>query len=179
MALFGPTDKELKATAKKEYEKAIALKGDSRKEDAYRMRIALRARGHIDKLFVEAAQKAEKFNDVAMMCIAEGKPAPEPPKPSNYLKLITASGEVWSYLPEEYANVVFKYGMLYQGMNVSGPKAVAQIQKISDAIGIELRLQNSLMALEFLRIQLAEEGIDVDAEIAALDLGDEDSLEEV
>ena len=75
MALFGPSDKELKATAK-EYDKGISLKGDSRKEEAYRMRIALRARGHVDKLFLEAAQKAEKFNDIAMMCIAEGKPAP-------------------------------------------------------------------------------------------------------
>ena len=58
MALFGPSDKELKATAKKEYDKAIALQGDSRKEDAYRMRIALRTRGHIDKLFVEASTKS-------------------------------------------------------------------------------------------------------------------------
>ena len=79
MALFGPTDKELKATAKKEYDKGVSLKGDSRKEDAYRMRIALLARSHIDKLFVEAAQKSEKFNYIAMMCIAEGQHAPEPP----------------------------------------------------------------------------------------------------
>jgi hypothetical protein len=179
MALFGPTDKELKATAKKEYDKAVSLKGDSRKEDAYRMRIALRARGHIDKLFVEAAQKAEKFNDIAMMCIAEGKPAPEPPKPSNFMKLVTASGEVWSYLPEEYASIVFKYGMLYQGMNVSGPKAIAQVQKMSDAIGIELRLETPLIALEFLRVQLEEEGVDVEAEIAALEPDDGDDLDEV
>ena len=94
MALFGPSDKELKATARKEYDKGVSLKGDSRKEEAYRMRIALRARGHVDKLFLEAAQKAEKFNDIAMMCIAEGKPAPEPPKPSNFIKLMTARGNL-------------------------------------------------------------------------------------
>ena len=179
MALFGPTAKDLKATAKKEFNKAVSLKGDSRKEVVYRMRIALRARGHIDKLFVEAAQKAEKFNDIAMMCIAEGKPAPEPPKPSNFMKLVTASGEVWSYLPDEYASIAFKYGMLYQGMNVSGPKAIAQVQKISDAIGIELRLENPLIALDFLRVQLAEEGVDVEAEIAALEPDDGDDLYEV
>ena len=113
MALFGPSDKDLKATAKKEYEKAVALTGDSRKEDAYRMRIALRTRGHIDKLFVEAAQKAEKFNDIAMMRIAAGKPAPEPPKPSNFIKLMTASGDVWSYLPEEYSSIVFKLSLIH------------------------------------------------------------------
>ena len=179
MALFGPTDKELKATAKKEYDKAVALKGDTRKEDAYRMRIALRARGHIDKLFVEAAQKAEKFNEIAMMCVAEGKPTPEPPKPSSFMKLVTASGEVWSYLPDDYAAIVFKYGMLYQGMNMSGPKAIALVQKISDAIGLELHLEQPLVALEFLRVQLEEEGVDVEAEIAALELGDGDDLDEV
>ncbi len=179
MALFGPSDKDLKSTAKKDYEKAAALTGDSRKEDAYRMRIALRARGHIDKLFVEAAQKAEKFNDIAMMCIAEGKPAPEPPKPSNFIKLMTASGEVWSYLPEEYSSIVFKYGMLYQSMNVSGPKAIAYVQKVSDAIGDELQLQQPLIALEFLRVQLEDEGIDVGAEIAALEPDQGDDLDEV
>ena len=179
MALFGPSDQELKATARKEYDKGVSLKGDSRKEEAYRMRIALRARGHVDKLFLEASQKAEKFNDIAMMCIAEGKPAPEPPKPSNFIKLMTASGEIWSYLPDEYAIIVFKYGMLYQGMKVSGPKAIAQVQKISDAIGIELQLRQPLVVLEFLRLQLKEEGIDVDAEIAALEPNDGDDLEEV
>lgn len=58
MSLFGPTEKELKADAKKEFDKAAALKGDSRKEDAYRMRIALRVRAHIDKLFVEEIGRA-------------------------------------------------------------------------------------------------------------------------
>ena len=73
MPIFGPNEQQLKENAKKDYEKAVALKGDSRKEDAYRMRIGLRVRGHIDKLFVEAAQKAEKFNDIAMIHIAQGK----------------------------------------------------------------------------------------------------------
>ncbi len=179
MPIFGPNEQQLKENAKKDYEKAVALKGDSRKEDAYRMRIGLRARGHIDKLFVEAAQKAEKFNDIAMIHIAQGKPAPKPPKPPNFMKLLTASGEVWSYLPEEYSVLVFKYGMLYQGMNMSGPKAILQVQKIVDSITTELKLPNPLVTLEFLRTQLAEEGMDVDAEIAALQTDDGADLEEV
>ena len=178
MALFGPSEKDLKADAKKEFDKAVSLQGDSRKEDAYRMRIALRARAHIDKLFVEAAEKAERYNEVVMLNIAEGKPSPEPPKASNYMKLMTASGEVWSYIPEEYADIVFKYGMLYQGMNASGPKAIDKVQKICNAISMELKLEQILTALEFLRIQLQEEGVDVEAEIAALepDLDEDDEL---
>ena len=45
MPLFGPNEQQLKENAKKDYDKAVALKGDSRKEDAYRMRIGLRVRG--------------------------------------------------------------------------------------------------------------------------------------
>ena len=179
MPIFGPNEQQLKENSKKDYEKAVALKGDSRKEDAYRMRIGLRVRGHIDKLFVEAAQKAEKFNDVAMIHIAQGKSPPEPPKPPNFMKLLTASGEVWSYLPEQYSKLVFKYGMLYQGMNISGPRAILQTQRIVDSIATELKLPNSLVTLEFLRKQLSEEGMDVDAEIAALEPGDGADLEEV
>lgn len=177
MSMFGPSEKELKADAKKEFDKAAALKGDSRKEDAYRMRIALRVRAHIDKLFVEAAEKAERFNELVMLCIAEGKKQPEPPEPSNYMKLMTASGEVWSYLPEEYANLVFKQGMAYQSMHITGPKAIDTVQKVVDAAAAELNLSQSLVALEFLREEIAAEGVDVEAEIAALEPDlDEDEL---
>ena len=176
MALFGPSEKDLKQTAKKEFERAVALTGDSRKEDAYRMRIALRARGQIDKLFVEAASKTAKYNDVVMLNIAQGRASPEPPKASQYMKLMTASGEVWSYLPEEYADLIFKYGMQYQCVQISGPKAIDNVQKISDAVGMELKIENSLIALEFLRQNLADEGVDVDAEIAALEVNDSDDL---
>ena len=69
MALFGPSDKELKQNARKEYDKAVVLKGDSRKEFAYRMRIGLRARSHMDKLFVEGATKAESYNETVMLNI--------------------------------------------------------------------------------------------------------------
>ena len=64
-------------------------------------------------------------------------------------------------------------------MNVSGPKAISYVQKISDAIGSEVKLSQPLITLEFLRTQLEEEGIDVDAEIAALESTDGDDLEEV
>ena len=114
MALFGPSDKELKQDARKEYDKAVALKGDSRKELAYRMRIGLRARSHMDKLFIEGATKAESYNETVMLNISQGKKVPELPVTSEYMKLTTASGEVWSYLPDEYAQLVFKYGMQYQ-----------------------------------------------------------------
>ena len=176
MALFGPSDKELKHDARKEYDKAVALKGDTRKEHAYRMRIALRVRSHIDKIFVVGATKAEKYNETVMLNISQGKKAPAAPTTSEYMKLITASGEVWSYLPEEYAQLVFKYGMQYQSVEITGPKAIDCVQKISNAVAIELKLDKPLITLEFLREQLISEGVDVDAEIAALAVDGDDSL---
>lgn len=175
MALFGPSDKDLKQDARKDYDKAVGLKGDTRKEHAYRMRIGLRARSHIDKLFVDGAKKAEKYNETVMLNISQGKKAPAAPTTNEYMKLVSASGEVWSYLPEEYAQLVFKYGMQYQSVAITGPKAINCVQKVSDAVAIELKLDKPLIALEFLREQLTAEGVDVDGEIAAMaDDGDGD-----
>ena len=176
MALFGPSDKDLKQDARKDYDKAVGLKGDTRKEHAYRMRIGLRARSHIDKLFVDGAKKAEKYNETVMLNISQGKKAPAAPTTNEYMKLVSASGEVWSYLPEEYAQLVFKYGMQYQSVAITGPKAISCVQKVSDAVAIELKLDKPLIALEFLREQLTAEGVDVDGEIAAMADDGDDNL---
>ncbi len=178
MALFGPSDKDLKQDARKAYDQAVGLKGDTRKEHAYRMRIGLRARSHIDKLFVDGAKKAEKYNETVMLNISQGKKAPAAPTTNEYMKLVSASGLVWSYLPEEYAQLVFKYGMQYQSVAITGLKAIDCVQKVSNAVAIELKLDKPLIALEFLRDQMTAEGVDVDGEIAAMadDDDDDDNL---
>ena len=175
MALFGPSDKDLKQDARKAYDQAVGLKGDTRKEHAYRMRIGLRARSHIDKLFVDGAKKAEKYNETVMLNISQGKKAPAAPTTNEYMKLVSASGLVWSYLPEEYAQLVFKYGMQYQSVAITGLKAIDCVQKVSNAVAIELKLDKPLIALEFLREQMTAEGVDVDGEIAAMADDDDDN----
>ena len=92
------------------------------------------------------------------------------------MKLVSASGLVWSYLPEAFAQLVFKYGMQYQSVEITGPKAIDCVQKISNAVAIELKLDKPLIALEFLREQLTNEGVDVDEEIAALADDDDHNL---
>ena len=154
MALFGPSDKELKQDARKEYDKAVALKGDSRKELAYRMRIGLRARSHMDKLFIEGATKAESYNETVMLNISQGKKVPELPVTSEYMKLMTASGEVWSYLPDEYAQLVFKYGMQYQALKSQVQKRSIASKKFPMPSPSNSDSKKPLVALEFLREQL-------------------------
>ena len=56
MPIFGPNEQQLKENSKKDYEKAVALKGDSERKTPTGC-VSVRVRGHIDKLFVEAAQK--------------------------------------------------------------------------------------------------------------------------
>ena len=109
-----------------------------------------------------------------MLNISQGKKAPAAPTTNEYMKLVSASGVVWSYLPEEYAQLVFKYGMQYQSVAITGLKAIDCVQKVSNAVAIELKLDKPLIALEFLRDQMAAEGVDVDGEIAAM--ADDDDL---
>lgn len=127
-------------------------------------------------VLVDGATKAEKYNETVMLNISQGKKAPAAPTTNEYMKLVSSSGEVWSYLPEEYAQLVFKYGMQYQSVEITGPKAIDCVQKISNAVAIELKLDKPLIALEFLREQLTAEGVDVDGEIAALAGGGDDDL---
>ena len=52
--------KQEKDRAKKEFDDAMGLKGDSKQEIAFRLKVGLRIRSAIDKTFVEGAVKFEK-----------------------------------------------------------------------------------------------------------------------
>ena len=70
------------------------------------------------------------------------------------MKLMTASGGVVISLKSIRSSRIQIRDVLYQSMNVSSPKAISYVQKISDAIGNELQLLLPLITLEFLRTQL-------------------------
>ena len=64
MGIFNKTDQnELESKSKKEYEKATELDGDTREIRSYKIRIALRARAHLDKTFIEGAEKMAKHSE--------------------------------------------------------------------------------------------------------------------
>ena len=163
MSWLGEDTDNLKQKAQKEYEKALQIDGDYREARAFRMRIFLRARAHIDSLFVKATEQAEYFNELLLLNSAEGKPTPKKPSPDSFLKLKTSDGTIWSYLPQELSQKIFDLGWLYQGMIIEGPKAIVEAQKICDLIGEQLSASSQLRSLDFLREQLAEEGLDVDS----------------
>jgi hypothetical protein len=55
--------------AKADYIRAAELKGDSREVRAFKMRIALRCRAHVDNVFIEGAKKD---SSISRQCYASG-----------------------------------------------------------------------------------------------------------
>jgi len=145
MSWFGEDTNALKQKARKEYEKACELLDSSKQTRAYRMHAYLRARAHVDKLFVEATRQAEAYNDLLTLSVIEGTAAPEKNAGDAFIKLKTTDGEIWSFLPQEY------------------------VCKVFDLIGDQMHADTHLHALSFLKDQLEEEGVNVDAELAELE----------
>ena len=65
---------------------------------------------------------------------------------------------MWVYLPEEYAQSAFYLGGRYQRMDVTAQQAIDGTQNLLDQIcRYEFKLDDPLLALQFLRDELAEE----------------------
>tara|TARA_Y100001978_G_C23528187_1_gene353645 strand:+ start:32 stop:616 length:585 start_codon:yes stop_codon:yes gene_type:complete len=152
MALFGKQQsRENKETAKAEYEKACELAGDNREIRAMRMRIGLRARAHIDKSFIEGAEKTAVYDEACLRAVAAGREKPTPPKVTMYQKVKSASGEVTTYIPEEIAEEAFKIGAKYQLTEIEAKPAIDLVQNLANTTSYELHLDEPLVAVYFLR----------------------------
>ena len=73
-----------------------------------RMRIGLRARAHIDKSFIEGAEKTAVYDEACLRAVAAGREKPPPPNVTLYQKVKSATGEIITYIPEEIAEEAFK-----------------------------------------------------------------------
>jgi len=150
-----PTAVEEMKQAKSAYEKVIALKSDSWESRTLRMRMGLLCRAHLDKAFVNGAEQTAKWQELAAQAVADGKPAPELPQASSFVKIKSGSGEVYSYLPEEFSHEAFALGCRYQRAEISAPKAIDAVQGLANQISFyELRLEEPFQALSFLREEL-------------------------
>jgi hypothetical protein len=159
----GPQDE--RKQAKSEYQSVQELKGDSRSVRAARIRAGLRARAHIDKTFIDGAERANAYNDACMLALAHGKEKPPPPKPSAYQQIPSVNGQVLTYLPMEFVDEIFKLGAKYQLMEISAQQAIELTQGVADRIAYDLGLEETFEALGFLREEHseaspAEEGAD-------------------
>lgn len=148
----------LKKIAKQDFDKVAELEGDGRAARSLRVRMSLLSRAHLDKTFIDGAEKMAVYQDVMMAALAAGESLPPEPSFTVFQLIDTSAGKaVWVYLPEEYVEQVFQMGMRYQRMDMTAQTAIDAVQNILDQIcRFEFKLNEPLTALQFLRDELAE-----------------------
>lgn len=157
---FGRTNNsnKLKEIAKKEYEVALAKADDkSRISRQLCLRMALRCRTNIDKLFVEAAQKTEAHEAEVLSAVATSKRPPEAPVASCYQLVKVPDGHIYTYLPEKHAEAIFKIAAAYQTEKMSRNSAIERTQAIADQVCEELGVLQKFQVLKFLEDEDAAE----------------------
>tara|TARA_E500000178_G_C17008065_1_gene749197 strand:- start:1328 stop:1813 length:486 start_codon:yes stop_codon:yes gene_type:complete len=148
---------DIKKQAKKDFELALSLRGDVRSDRAFKVKIGLRSRAHIDKTFIHGAKISEAYHDAVLAAVAEGNAKPEPPKPPLYQSIKTGSEEILAYVPESYSDPVLRYGMRYQVMDVDAQQAINAVQNVMDTLLTDLDINHPLKALNFLREEIGDD----------------------
>jgi len=154
--LFGKSRKAQQemGQAKADFEKAMDSKEDSKQVKAFKAKIGLRIRSSIDRIFIDGAEKFAKFAELRLAATAAGEEMPEPPKSNAFVKIKSVNGEIFSYLPEDKAEVIFQLGGKYQNVEIDAKTAIRRAQIIANQYAYELDLENPLVALQFLREEL-------------------------
>ena len=161
MALFN-TNKSasaLKEQAKQDFEKVVGLKGEGRTERSLRARMAMLARAHVDKTFIDGAERTALYQDVLMAALAAGQSVPEEPQPVAYQQIHTSQGKpVRVYLPNEYTEQFFQLGRRYQRVDITAEAAIESAQNLLNQIcRFEFKLDYELIALAFLRDEIGQD----------------------
>jgi hypothetical protein len=160
ISLFGkkPSKREeAKATAKAEYEEALNADVATRAGRAIVVRAGARAKAHIDKTFINGAEKAEAYDTARALAIARGEESPEPPRSDPYQSIKSVKGDLLVFLPSHFAEKVFRLGMQYQLTEISAREAIDGVQHVADLVCRELQLDEPFPALEFLRAEVADD----------------------
>lgn len=148
------SNEDAKSRARSAFEKVASLHSDSRDARSARLRMGLLCRGHIDKTFIEGAEKTAAWQEAVRAALLRGSPTPAAPLPSVYQTLNSASGEVTVYLPEEIVQEVFQLGARYQRTELTGQAAIDAVQAIADQLfRYELHMDESFAVLQFLRAE--------------------------
>lgn len=138
-------------SAKNDYIKAAESNDDSRATRSFKVRIGIRCRSHIDKVFIEAAKKTVAFQDQCNVAAAQGKERPAPPKANPFQTAKTINGVIYTYIPEEFSDEVFSLGCMYQTMQIDINKAITMVQQVADRVAFDIGLDQPITALQFLR----------------------------
>lgn len=151
----GPGDDQ--EEARLAFEKVVAASRGSNPEAARsaRVRMGLLCRAHLDKTFVEGAEKTAAHQTALARAVASGKEPPPAPEASTFQRIASGGRNVWVYLPEDYATPAFELGGRYQLTEIDAEQAIVQMQNLADQICLlELRLEQPFVVLQFLRDEI-------------------------
>lgn len=138
------------------FEKITASKADTREARSARIRMGLLCRAHLDKTFIDGAQRTALHLEMMAQATVNNTEKPEKPEFSLYQQVKSGDKEIWVYLPEEYALETFNVGASYQKTEVDAKAAINRVQQIADQICLyELKLDTPFEVLQFLRDEIS------------------------
>ena len=118
-------------------------------------RIAMRAKGNLDKIFVQGARAEEKRQQDLARSMKDGKKGfPQREKHDGYNSLKGTTGVVLSWVPEEYANTMFNLGADYQIQEKSARQCIAAADQLAEKIMAELQTLQKIELLNLLRLAI-------------------------
>ncbi|MFZ9990396.1 MAG: hypothetical protein ACO3FV_09285 [Burkholderiaceae bacterium] len=132
-----------KALAKKAYENAVRLSGDSKAVRAVKVRVAMRATAVLDDIFDDGVRSVVGYDEAVMIAVAGGEEPPPFPKATAetcYKKVQTPEGKSVGYVPLKYAESMFALGLQYQSGKITGDDAFHTAQAIGQQMANDLRL---------------------------------------
>jgi hypothetical protein len=132
-----------KALAKKAYENAIRLSGESKAVRAVKVRVAMRATHVLDEIFDEGVRSVVGFDEAVMVAVAGGDDPPPFPKATVetcYKKIQTPEGVALGFVPLKYAEGMFALGLQYQNGKISAEDAFFTAQAIGQQMANDLKL---------------------------------------
>lgn len=144
--------------ARLDYELACGDLDTSNDSRIFRNRVALRARAHLDMCFIEGARKTEAYEEIIKLIEGTGREKPKFPEVSPFQRVQTVNGFAYTYVPEIYAQKIFKLGVQYQTQALTTRQAIDMAQSIANQMSVDLKITDPVQVLGFLREQLSAEG---------------------
>ena len=137
--------------AKADFESACAETHEDKESRANRIKIGLRCRAVIDKIFIDGAKEFEIYHEKKLQAIWEDQSPPQEPSPTNFQVIKSSQGEVVGYIPFDCAKEVYDVASDFQKKEISKEHAINLTQIIADNICSMLSLETSFNVLDFLR----------------------------
>ena len=147
---------QLQRQAMQKYESVLEESATHKGRRRPRIQMAMLCRAFLDRTFIDGAEQSLLYIDQVTKSAHSGAPMPKDPKPKTYQRVASSVGPVWTYAPDMYANEAFAFGRAYQSMEIDAHEAIDNMQALLDRLCMyELRLDESITALQFLREQVA------------------------